>query len=304
MKNIKRLRCAVMLFMAVVLLLTFAACNPADLAEENAEVREMTEGMIDAILDNDPAAAYALFPSLTQAEFDSFFPAARKYLAGVESYTLTMLGVNVNMKNGVTQYTVVYRMETNTQPYEITASTVSDVEGFYGFHVVSEKDSTPRHTGTLNNMKGANVLQWGLLIVGLGTYAVIIWALVDCIRRKLHKKWACFLLILLGSVAFLFTVRSGSINFNVGFLNLFSYTALMVYQNPPDALQLRIFVPVGAIVYLALRNRWTVRQIPDNAPMLVLPSDDPAEQDGGAGNPLAETDDTPAEDTQDPPAEA
>ena len=263
MKNTKILFRLAAILMTVVLLLSFAACNPADLAEENAEVREMTEGMVDAILDNDPAAAYALFPSLTQAEFDSFFPAARQYFSGVESYTLAMIGVNVNVKNGVTQYTVVYRMETNTQPYEITASTVSNVKGFYGFHVVSEEDGTTRFTGTLTTMKGANVAQWVLLVIGMATYAFVIWALVDCIRRKLKQKWACILMIIFGSVAFLFTVQSSGVNFNFNFLNILSYTALMIYQNPPDALQLRIFVPVGAILYLALRHKWTIK---DEAP--------------------------------------
>lgn len=291
MKNSKILFRLVAILMTVALLLSFAACNPADIAEENAEVREMTEGMVDAILDNDPTAAYALFPSLTQAEFDSFFPAARQYFSGVESYTLTMIGVNVNVKNGVTQYTVVYRMETNTQPYEITASTVSNVEGFYGFHVVSEEDSTTRFTGTLTTMKGANVAQWVLLVIGMATYAFVIWALVDCIRRKLKQKWLFILLILLGSVAFLFTVQSSGVNFNFNFLNILSYTALMVYQNPPDALQLRIFVPAGAIVYLCLRHKWTIK---DEAPPVP-----PVYGEGMNGGFMY----TPAETPADPPVE-
>ncbi len=255
MKNTKILLRLAAILMTVVLLLSFTACNPADLAEENAEVREMTEDMLDAILDNDPTAAYALFPSLTQTEFDSFFPAARQYFDGVESYTLTMIGVNVNVKNGVTQYTAVYRMETNTQPYEITASTASNVEGFYGFHVISEEDSTVRFTGTLTTMKGANATQWVLLIVGLATYAFLIAVLVDCCRQKIKMKWLFILMIIFGSVATLFTVQSSGFNFNFNFLNILSYTALMIYQNPPDAAQLRIFVPVGAIVYLCLRKK-------------------------------------------------
>lgn len=255
MKTTKTLSRLAILLMALVLLLSLAACNPSDMLEENAEVREMTEDMLDAIIAGDKNAAYALFPSLTQTEFDSFFPAARQYFDGVESYTLTMTGVKVNVKNGVTQYTVVYHMETNIQPYEITASTASNVEGFYGFHVVSEEDSTVRYTGTFTTMKGANIAQWVLLIVGLATYAFLIAVLVDCCRQKIKRKWLFILMIIFGSVAFLFTVQNSGVNFNFNFLNLLSYTALMIYQNPPDAVQLRIFVPVGAIVYLCLRKK-------------------------------------------------
>ena len=267
MKNTKNLLRLATLLMAVFLLFSFTACDNANLPGEDTEVREMTENMLDAILANDAAAAYALFPSLTQAEFDSFFPGAHEYFKGVESYTLTMTGVHVNIRNGTKQYTAVYLMETNAQSYEITVSTVEGVKGFYGFHIISEKDSTVRFTGTLTTMKGANIAQWGLLVVGMATYAFVIWALVDCIRRKLRQKWAFILLILLGSVAILFTVQDTGINFNFNFFNLLSYTALMIYQNPAGALQLRIFIPLGAIFYLIFRKKWTLPENPSVYPV-------------------------------------
>lgn len=43
MKNTKTICRLTAILMTVVLLLSFAACNPADLAEENAEVREKDE---------------------------------------------------------------------------------------------------------------------------------------------------------------------------------------------------------------------------------------------------------------------
>ena len=263
MKNTKILFRLAAILMTVVLLLSFAACNPADLAEENAEVREMTEDMIDAIIAGDKNAAYQIVPDIPQAEFDQAFDALYECLSTVESYTLTMRNINVNTVNGVTQYKIVYLLETNAGDYFLESGTRTDMKGLSTFQMGTVEDNTTRFTGTLTTMKGANVAQWVLLVIGMATYAFVIWALVDCIRRKLKQKWACILMIIFGSVAFLFTVQSSGVNFNFNFLNILSYTALMVYQNPPDALQLRIFVPVGAILYLALRHKWTIK---DEAP--------------------------------------
>ena len=41
----------------------------------------------------------------------------------------------------------------------------------------------------------------------------------------------------------------------INFFNFLSYTALLIYQNPANVVQIRLFVPVGAIVYLAFRRR-------------------------------------------------
>lgn len=256
MKNTKILFRFIAILMTVVLLLSFAACNPSELAEENAEVREMTEDMIDAIIANDRDTAYALMKNATtEAEFDVFFNGIHPYFKDVESYTLTMIGVKINVVNGVTRYTAVYRMTAGEVQYDITVGTSSDMEGLYGFHITSAGSNDVRFTGTLTTMKGANAAQWVLLVVGLATYAFLIAVLVDCCRQKIKQKWLYILIIVLGSVAMLFTVQSSGVNFNINFLNILSYTALMIYQNPADAVQLRILLPVGAIVYLCLRKR-------------------------------------------------
>lgn len=256
MKNTKILFRLAAILMAIVLLLSLAACNPADLAEENAEVREMTEEMLDAIIAGDRDTAYALLKNATtEAEFDAFFTQIQPYFKDMETYTLTMIGVEINTTNGVTRYTAVYRLEASGAAYDVTVGTSSDMEGLYGFHVSSAGSNDSRFTGTLTTMEGASATQWVLLIVGLATYAFLIAVLVDCCRQKIHRKWLYILIIVFGSVACLFTVQSSSINFNIGFLNLLSHTALMIYQNPADAVQLRIFVPVGAIVYLCLRKK-------------------------------------------------
>ena len=61
-------------------------------------------------------------------------------------------------------------------------------------------------------------------------------------------------MIIFGSVAFLVTLQEGGVKLNFNFFNLLSYTALLIYQSPANVVQLRLFLPVGAIVYLIHRK--------------------------------------------------
>ncbi len=307
MKTTKTLSRLAILLMALVPLLSFAACNPADLAEENAEVREMTEDMIDAIIAGDKNAAYQIVPDIPQAEFDQAFDALYECLSPVESYTLTMRNINVHTVNGVTQYKIVYLLETNAGDYLLESGTRTDMKGLSTFQMGTVEDNTTRFTGTLTTMKGANVTQWVLLIVGLATYAFLIAVLVDCCRQKIKMKWLFILIIVLGSVAFLFTMQASGLNWNFNFLNILSYTALMIYQNPPDAVQLRIFVPVGAIVYLCLRKKLIAKA--QEMPVPPMPPMYDGEWNGGfmytpAEAPVEPPVETSAEETADTVTEA
>ena len=244
------------LLVVLVLLCSVTACGKAQVAEEDPAVRQLTEEMLDAFLADDEAAAYKVIQNADTPEaFSEKFPIIRDYLGQIESYTLTLVGNQETVTEGVTQYTALYMMETEQGYFEVTVSQKSDTPGLYAFHAVAEKDSTPKFTGTLSTMGGATLWQWVLLLVGLGTYAFVIWMVIDCVRRPMKLKWLVLLMLVLGSVAFLYTVRDGKGSLDFGIMNLLSYTALMIYKIPPDAMQLRIFLPVGAMVYFFLRKR-------------------------------------------------
>ncbi len=257
MKNIQSLLRLVAILMTVVLLLSFAACNPGEVIEEKAEVRDMTELMLDSILHDDYDTARGLMPdSIDDASFRKFYDGAYKLFDGVESYTLTMIGVEYSVADGVNRYTAVYRLETNVgKAYDVTVGTSSDMEGLYGFHLTHAGSDEAIYTGTLTTLKQATPEQWVMLLIGFATVVFVIAMLVDCCRQKILKKWFWILLIIFGSVAVLLTIRDGSVNFNFNFFNLLSYTALLIYQSPENVIQLRLFLPVGAIVYLVFRRR-------------------------------------------------
>ncbi len=257
MKNTKILFRFAAILMTVVLLLSFAACNPGEVLEEKAEVRDMTARMLDSILNDDYGTARGLMPdSIDDESFQKFYDSARKLFDGVETYTLTMIGVKYSVADGVNRYTAVYRLATNVgTDYDVTVGTSSDMEGLYGFHLTHAGADEAIYTGTLTTLKQATPEQWVMLFVGFATLVFVIAMLVDCCRHKIKQKWLWILVIILGSVALLVTLQEGSVNLNFSFFNLLSYTALLIYQSPANVVQLRLFLPVGAIVYLVFRRR-------------------------------------------------
>ncbi len=246
-----------LILVSVLLLLSLTACHFTTVFKEDEEVRAMTEQMLNALMNEDTETARGLMKNAcTDAEFASFYSSFQNYFKDMESYTLSLLSVNTKITAGITRYTAVYRMETNENKlYDITVGTSSDMEGLYGFHITSAEQNVAQYTGTITTLEGSTPVQWVLLFTGLLAYGFIIWALLDCCRWKIKQKWLYILMIILGSVAVLWTIQPGGVKLNFSFLNLLSYTALMIYQNPANTVQLRIFLPVGAIVYLCLRKK-------------------------------------------------
>ena len=244
------------LMTALLLILSVTACNPKEVAKENAEVREMAVLMLDSVMHDDYDTARELMKdSVSDEDFRRFYDGARKLFEGVESYTLTMIGLEYNVSDGVTRYTAVYRLETNVgKDYDVTVGTSSDTEGLFGFHLTSAGSDKAEYTGTLTTLKQATPEQWVMILIGFATVVFVIAMLVDCCRQKILKKWLWILVIIFGSVAFLVTLQEGGVKLNFNFFNLLSYTALLIYQSPANVVQLRLFLPVGAIVYLIHRK--------------------------------------------------
>lgn len=244
------------LMTALLLILSVTACNPEEVAKENAEVREMAVLMLDSVMHDDYDTARELMKdSVSDEDFRRFYDGARKLFEGVESYTLTMIGLEYNISDGVTRYTAVYRLETNVgKDYDVTVGTSSAMEGLFGFHLTSAGADKAEYTGTLTTWRQATPEQWVMILIGFATVVFVIAMLVDCCRQRILKKWLWILVIVFGSVAFLVTLQDGGVKLNFNFFNLLSYTALLIYQNPANVVQLRLFLPVGAIVYLILRK--------------------------------------------------
>ena len=241
-------------FWSIFLLLTLllGGCAPKDVAIDDSAFRPGTTSMLDALLTGDYDSCRRLVTEQVEDEdLRTAVAQMSQLLADVESYTLKVTGWQKNTNNGITQSVVRYEMQTNAGSFCVDTVLVDGMDGLAGFHITPIQKTMV--TGTLGNMEGADALQWLVLLLGLAEFAFVAWMAVDCLRRKFKGRIGWLLMILLVSSLMNLSVSGGklSLHFNFG-VYLYS-TALL--RESTGAVLLRLYVPVGAIVYWFRRNK-------------------------------------------------
>lgn len=228
---------------------------------DDPQVRAMTEAMLETVIANDAEACKALLiPGVEDSDFEESFSMMHQLVDGMDMYTMVASSVNsnTNFTSDITIRTIQYLVSGGTAALGEKRLIVNAVysteypENLASFYISEYIPVT--QTGSLASMRGANGVQWVLLILGLLECGFILWMFVDCACHKVLKKWLWLLLIALGAVALTFSISDNSFhtNFNLGlFFN--QYTSLILYSN--GASILRLMVPVGAIVYGSSRKR-------------------------------------------------
>ena len=254
-----------MCIVLVLILLCLAGCGQQDEWEkslkaahtmsglvDDPQLRANTEQMLDALIADDPQSAYAaLYEGADYNRFLEIYGQLRMALSNLKSYQLTPSQINKTVTNGIATVSVRYMMIAGEQRYFVDATRAEDDDGLVAFYV-NEYISVITN-GTLSNMEGASVLQWIILVVGMGEIAFVLWAFVDCCRRKLRRKWLWLLLIALGYIITQAVVTPEQFRTGVRIGAFLTYTCLMHYSTGGFALQ--IILPAGAIIYMALRKR-------------------------------------------------
>lgn len=261
MKKFKSFVCVAL----VLLLLCLAGCGQQDEWEqtlkaaermdgitEDAQLRENTEKMLDALIADDVAGAYAaLYAGTDYSQFLEVYDQLRQEVAGLETYQLMPVNINKSVTNGVTTVSVRYMMTAGEQRFYIDVTRAKDHEGLTAFYIT---EYIPVVTnGTLSNMEGANAAQWGFLVIGMAELAFVLWAFVDCCRHKMRRKWLWLLLIALGYVLLQLVATPEQFRTGMRLGAFLSYTCLLGYSTGGFTLQ--FLIPAGAIVYVALRKR-------------------------------------------------
>ena len=186
------------------------------------------------------------------------FPNLCKYVEGVETYELKQSGWKSGVDNGKSYYIATYAMTSNAGNFKVEITEVEGFDGIYNFRIVSDEDyknATENYTGTLFKMKGANAFQWGMIIFSAACFAFVIFAFVDCIKKKMKYKALWAVLILL--CAFVISVTVGDSGMNANFTMtamLFSYSYLQIYA--AGAAVFKLSLPVGAIAYFIFRKKF------------------------------------------------
>ena len=245
--------------MVLLLLISFAGCAGIP---DGRQIREKTMVMLDALIADDAAAAYAMVAdACTQAEFDGVYANMRQMVVGVTSYELKTVSFNSRTGNGKTTTQAVYSMRAdNGKSFAVQATEATGYQGLAGFRIAPEENTNLFYNGELGHMEGADALQWGMLVLSGLTLVFVIVVLIDCCRRKIKQKVLWIVLILLGMVTLTFFASSTSMrmNFNIG--AILSYSALLRYGDGSTAL--RIMFPLGAVLYLCLRKKLLIVPAP------------------------------------------
>ena len=251
-KKLVRSVCVVIL----TVLMLCSGCGAVLQGLENAEVRQSTEEMLNALIANDFQTAYSLVSKIcAEEDFKPTFTQMRELLGNADSYELKLLSIYTNgtLTNGqkIRSVNSTYEMTTNSGRV-IVSVRMDDRIGLSSFYLSPYEKTDYYFTGTLENMKDATGLQWCFLLLNVVAIGFTVFALVDCSRQKIKKKALWILVLLIGFVSVGATIAATSIrlNFNVGWIT--AYSALIRYGS--GTVMLRLMLPVGTIVYFAMRR--------------------------------------------------
>ena len=251
-KKLVRSVCVVIL----TVLMLCSGCGAVLQELENAEVRQSTEEMLNALIANDFQTAYSLVSKIcAEEDFKPTFTQMRELLGNADTYELKLLSIYTNgtLTNGqkIRSVNSTYEMTTNSGRV-IVSVRMDDRIGLSSFYLSPYEKTDYYFTGTLENMKDATGLQWCFLLLNVVAIGFTVFALVDCSRQKIKKKALWILLLLIGFVSVGATIAAASIrlNFNVGWIT--AYSALIRYGS--GTVMLRLMLPVGTIIYFAMRR--------------------------------------------------
>lgn len=249
----------------VLLALLLTGCGPNALNIDDSEFRPSATAMIDGLLEGNYEVCRAVMTSQVD---DTSLRAAVEQMSGllskVESYSLTPVGWNKKITNGTEMSALRYEMSTEAGDFYVELVLVEGVDGLAGFHITPIETVTI--TGAPGAMKGADALQWLVLLFGFAEYGFVLWMAVDCLRRKPKARVGWLLLILLVSSIFTLTLSAGRLSFNFNFGIYLHLSGLL--RDSVGAIQLKLYVPLGAIVYWFRRKKLGSPVAAETAPMM------------------------------------
>ena len=237
-----------LILMTLVLLAALISCTPDMDVGNNTELADQ---FMDHVIADDYAAAYGMVKAtVTDPDFRAYWTTVQTVADGAETYEMKQIGWNLNRSNGVTTRTTAHQAELdNGRTVLLRVVTQDGIEGIAGIHF---SDITDFLASTEAFVPTVRVILW---VVSALAMAFTVWMFVDCLRRKMKYKvvWAILIFFCL---CFTFTVgQTSNFSFNVG---LFFQTSSIEADPGLLAVVTKLVIPVGAILYLCLRKKFTV----------------------------------------------
>lgn len=254
-------------FLALILSLALiAGCSVNVQDYEDPQVRTYCETILDALIADDFQGAYAPFSGIyAESNFSGAYDQLREYLKGTQDYQLNLLSVHVNssVTNGEKTKVIrsVYEM-THGDRRTIVNISLQDQAGIATFMLTPYEHTDYSATGTLGRMKGASPIQWLFLLLNAVSLGMAVYAMVDCVRRKMEKKVLWILVLAFGFFTVGTTISDSMFRMNFNLSWITAYSALIRYGS--GTMVARLMLPVGAIAYF-LSNRTKSREIEEPA---------------------------------------
>ena len=237
-----------MLMIALVLLTALISCSPE--VDYSGSI-ELSDQFMDHIIADDYDSAYGMVKAtVTDSDFRDYWETIRSVAEGAETYTKLPVQRNVTRSGGVTTITTAYQVKLdNGRTVLLRVVTQDGIEGIAGIHF-SDITEFIHTTDTY-----VPVLQAIVLVFSLLCMAFTIWMFVDCLRRKMKYKHVWALLTIFGIALNLTVGETFSFTFNIGL-----FVQMSTVQADPGlvAVVTKLVIPVGAILYLCLRKKFTV----------------------------------------------
>lgn len=251
----KKIRTPILLLTVLLLLpLALSSCS-----QGGVDAQDLCTEMVEATLANNFDAAYALCDEVcTKDEFRPLWEEMRGTLKNADSYELEHVGWNVHKNAGEPSYTSnTFELTTdNGKTCYLEVITTSDVNGMAGLYFL---DSTEFLENT-SFVPWLNILP---ILASLASIGFCIWMLIDCAKRRIKAKLGWIILIFAGvSLSLAIGASELDFDFSLGLFLAFSYISR---DAAALAINIRLLLPVGAIVYCCLRNRITLQDPPAEA---------------------------------------
>ena len=259
MKAYKKIIAAFFLILTVALSLT--SCSRPDGAHFD-KISSLADSVLSSMMSEEGiASAYPLFDEryCSEDETTHALIEMRKYTGDFSSFEIKeMTGYYYRDTKDISYVSATFLVSTDVGEIYAVVTKMNDSDKIAGLQVYHKEDMKPSHTGTLSTMKGSNIPQWAVLVLGIAVMVFAFWMAVDCIMSKIEKKVWWVIAVLLGflSVTVTFTPdESFRIFFGIGFI--LSSSVLKIYST--SAVELLLILPIGAFIYFINRKKLKAR---------------------------------------------
>lgn len=234
-----------------ILLLTGCGKLIAEKADSSG-ITASTQRILDALLRDDfDVFIENVSTDLSFKQISRGYYGMREILRDVEEYTLSATNWKTNTMNGVTQTSVRFIMDCGEEMFWVDVVKASTENRIGGFMITPYEKVTV--TGTFTTLEANNKTQYLFLYVGVIELVFLVWMLIDTLRLQKGKRGIWFVIVLLANLVGMINVIAGNFGVQCNFGMFWTYTALLNYST--GGFSLRLFIPVGALIYVANRKK-------------------------------------------------